>query len=94
MKLNAKQKELLKLIIKGKGQAKTKMIPKGKYENNLENIVKLYLKGLLIFQKKYDIDIVGPVNEDRVKYQWYILMIDKKKTIEDLKTIVKEGKID
>jgi hypothetical protein len=94
MKLNSKQKELIKLIIKGKGQAKTQMIPKGKYEKNLENIVTLYLKGVLIFQKKYDIDLVGPANEDKVKYQWYILMMDKKKTLNDLKIMVKEGKID
>ena len=28
MKLNAKQKELLKLLVKGKGQFKTPIIPK------------------------------------------------------------------
>jgi|TARA_B110000438_G_scaffold76262_1_gene76403 hypothetical protein len=94
MKLNYKQKEILKLLIKNKGQTRTQMMPKGKYEKRLDDIVKLYLKGLLNFQKKYDIDIVGPINEDKVKFYWYELMIDKKKTIKDLKTIVKEGRIE
>ena len=94
MKLNYKQKEILKLLIKNKGQTRTQMIPKDKYENRLDDIVKLYLKGLWIFQKKYDIDSVGPANEDKVRFHWYELMIDKKKTIKDLKTIVKEGRIE
>ena len=52
MKLNYKQKEILKLLIKNKGQTRTQMMPKGKYEKRLDDIVKLYLKGLLNFQKK------------------------------------------
>ena len=49
MKLNAKQKELLKLLVKGKGRFKTPIIPKDHSEKNLDDIVKLYLKGLLSF---------------------------------------------
>ena len=60
MKLNAKQKEILNLLVKNKGQFKTPTIPKDHSEKNLDNIVSLYLKGLLTFQRKYDIDIVGP----------------------------------
>ena len=47
MKLNAKQKELLKLLVKGKGQFQTPVIPKENSEKNLNDIVSLYLKGLL-----------------------------------------------
>ena len=51
MKLNAKQKELLKLLVKNKGQYKTPTIPKEQHEKNLNDIVTLYLKGLLTFQR-------------------------------------------
>ena len=91
MKLNAKQKELLKLLVKGKGQFKTPVIPKENSEKNLENIVKLYLKGLLTFQKKHDIDLVGPSNEHMVRFKWYIVTMDKKKTIKDIKGVIKVG---
>jgi len=91
MKLNAKQKELLKLLVKGKGQFKTPTIPKENSEKNLNDIVSLYLKGLLTFQKKYDIDLVGPSNEHMVRFKWYIVTIDKKKTLKDIKSVIKEG---
>ena len=51
MKLNVKQKELLKELVKGKGQFKTPTIPKDHSEKNLDNIVQLYLKGLLSFER-------------------------------------------
>jgi hypothetical protein len=93
MKLNAKQKELLNLLVKGKGQFKTPTIPKDQNEKNLDNIVSLYLKGLLTFQRKYDIEYVGPSNEHMVRFKWYVLTIDKKKTIKDIKNVIKEGKV-
>ena len=74
MKLNAKQKELLKLLVKGKGRFKTPIIPKDHSEKNLDDIVKLYLKGLLSFERKFDIDIVGPSNEHMIRYKWYIIL--------------------
>ena len=43
MKLNAKQKELLKLLVKGKGQFKTPTIPKEHSEKNLDDIVSLLI---------------------------------------------------
>ena len=52
MKLNAKQKDLLKLLVKGKGKFQTPVIPKTSTEKNFDNIVKLYLKGLLTFRMK------------------------------------------
>jgi len=91
MKLNAKQKELLKELVKGKGQFKTPTIPKDHSEKNLENIVQLYLKGLLSFERKYDIEFVGPSNEHMVRFKWYIVTMDKKKTIKDIKSVIKEG---
>ena len=91
MKLNTKQKELLKLLVKGKGQFKTPTIPKEHSEKNLNDIVSLYLKGLLTFQRKYDIEYVGPSNEHMVRFKWYVLNIDKKKTIKDIKGVIKDG---
>ena len=91
MKLNAKQKELLKELVKGKGQFQTPVIPKENSEKNLNDIVSLYLKGLLTFQREYDIDWVGPSNEHMVRFKWYIVTMDKKKTLKDIKSVIKEG---
>ena len=93
MKLNIKQKELLKLLVKGKGKFQTPVIPKGNSEKNLDDIVSLYLKGLLTFQREYDVDWVGPSNEHKVRFKWYVITIDKKKTIKDIKNVMKEGKV-
>ena len=91
MKLNAKQKDLLKLLVKGKGQFQTPVIPKTSTEKNFDNIVQLYLKGLLSFERKYDIEYVGPSNEHMVRFKWYIVTMDKKKTIKDIKGVIKDG---
>ena len=93
MQLNTKQKEILKLLVKGKGQFKTPTVPKDHYEKNLDDIVKLYLKGLLTFQREYDIDLVGPSNQHMVRFKWYIVTIDKKKTLKDIRKVVKDGKL-
>ena len=93
MKLTIKQKELLKLLVKGKGQFKTPIMPKENSEKNLDNIVKLYLKGLLTFERKFDIEMVGPSNEHMTRFKWYVLAIDKKKTIKDIRNVIKEGKV-
>ena len=93
MKLNAKQKEILKLLVKGKGQFKTPTVPKDHYEKNLDDIVKLYLKGLLTFQREYDIDLVGPSNQHMVRFKWYVVTMDKKKTLKDIRKVVKDSKL-
>ena len=93
MKLSAKQKEILSLLVKGKGQFKTPTIPKDHSENKLDDIVSLYLKGLLTFQREYDVDWVGPSNEHKVRFKWYVLTVDKKKTIKDIKNVIKEGAV-
>ena len=93
MKLNAKQKELLKLLVKGKGRFKTPIIPKDHSEKNLDDIVKLYLKGLLTFQRKFDIEMVGPSNEHMTRFKWYVINIDKSKTLKDIKSVIKAGQI-
>ena len=93
MKLNIKQKELLKELVKGKGQFKTPTIPKEQSEKNLDDIVSLYLKGLLTFQREYDIDLVGPSNQHMVRFKWYVLTIDKSKTLKDIRSVIKEGKV-
>ena len=91
MKLNAKQKDLLKLLVKGKGQFQTPVIPKENSEKNLDDIVSLYLKGLLTFQREYDIDWVGPSNGHMIRFKWYIVTMDKKKALKDIKSVIKEG---
>ena len=91
MKLSAKQKEILSLLVKGKGQFKTPTIPKEQSEKNLNDIVSLYLKGLLTFQREYDIDWVGPSNEHMIRFKWYVITMDKKKTIKDIKGVIKDG---
>ena len=93
MKLNKKQKELLKLLIKGKGQFQTPVIPKTSTEKNFNDIVQLYLKGLLSFRMKHEIDLVGPSNEHMVRFKWYVVDIDKSKTLKDNRKVVKDGKL-
>ena len=93
MKLNAKQKEILKLLVKGKGQFKTPTVPKDHYEKNLDDIVKLYLKGLLTFQREYVIPLIGPSNQHMVRFKWYVITMDKKKTLKDIRKVVKDGKL-
>jgi len=93
MKLSAKQKEILSLLVKGKGQFKTPTIPKEQSEKNLNDIVSLYLKGLLTFQREYDIDWVGPSNEHMIRFKWYVITMDKKKTIKDIRSVIKAGQI-
>ena len=93
MKLNAKQKDLLKLLVKGKGQFQTPVIPKTSTEKNFDNIVQLYLKGLLTFRMKNEIDLVGPSNEHMVRFKWYIVTMDKSQSLKDIRKVVKDGKL-
>ena len=93
MKLSAKQKEILSLLVKGKGQFKTPTIPKEQSEKNLNDIVSLYLKGLLTFQREYDIDLVGPSNVHMVRFKWYLITLDKSKTLKDIRSVIKAGQI-
>ena len=93
MKLNAKQKEILKLLVKGKGQFQTPVIPKTSTEKNFNDIVQLYLKGLLTFRMKHEIDLVGPSNEHMVRFKWYIVTMDKSQSLKDIRKVVKDGKL-
>ena len=93
MKLNAKHKDILKELIKGKGFFKTPTIPKDHTDKStiLDSLVSLYLKGLLTFQRQYDVPLIGPSNEHMVRYKWYDVMIDKKKSIKDIRKVLKDG---
>jgi len=93
MKLNIKQKKLLEELVKSKGAFKTPTIHKDDTEKGFDDIVKLYLKGLLTFQREYDIDLVGPSNEHMVRFKWYVVDIDKSKTLKDIKKVIKDGKL-
>ena len=93
MKLNAKQKKLLEELVKSKGAFKTPTISKDDSEKGFDDIVKLYLKGLLTFQREYDIDWVGPSNEHMIRFKWYVITMDKKKTIKDIRSVIKAGQI-
>tara|TARA_B100000900_G_C20248989_1_gene581157 strand:+ start:49 stop:339 length:291 start_codon:yes stop_codon:yes gene_type:complete len=94
-KLDKKSKEILQMLVKGKGYFKTPTVPKDHTDKTsvLDILVPLYLKGLLTFQRQYDVPLIGPANEHMVRFKWYDVMIDKKKTIKDLKKVLKDGKI-
>ena len=94
MKLLKKQKEILQEVVKGKGEFKTPTVPKEHSEPILEDLVKLYLQDLIVFNREYDIPIVGPHNEHKVRRKWYVVTINKKKTLKDLKNIIKAGKVE
>ena len=64
-----------------------------KMDKQIIAVMPLYLKGLLTFQRQYDIPLIGPSNEHMVRYKWYDVMIDKKKTIKDLRKVIKDGTI-
>ena len=59
----------------------------------VNDIVQLYLKGLLSFRMKHEIDLVGPSNEHMVRFKWYVVDIDKSKTLKDIRKVVKDGKL-
>ena len=95
MKLLKKHTDILTQLIKGKGFFSTQTVPYSHTDKKevLDLLVQLYLKGLLTFQRQYDVPLIGPSNEHKVRFKWYDVMIDKKKTISDLKQVVKHGKI-
>ena len=93
MKLLKTHKDILNELIKGKGYFKTPTVPKDHIDKKtiLETLVQLYLKGLLTFQREYDIDLVGPSNQHMVRFKWYVVTMDKKKTLKDIRKVLKEG---
>ena len=93
MKLLKKHKEILQMVVKGKGEFKTPTVPKDHSETILDDLVKLYLQDLIVFNREYDLPIIGPHNQHKVRYKWYVVTINKKKTLKDLKQVIKDGKI-
>ena len=93
MRLDKKSKDILQMLIKGKGYFKTPTVPKDHKDGTVNLLVPLYLKGLLTFQRQYDVPLIGPSNEPQVRFKWYDVMIDKKKTIKDIRKVLKDGKI-
>ena len=92
-KLLKKQKEILQEVVKGKGYLKTPTVPKDHSEKILDDLVNLYLKDLIVFNREYDVPSFGPSSEHKVRYKWYAVTINKKKTIKDLRKVIKDGKI-
>ena len=81
-------------MIKGKGYYKTPTVPKNHKEKGiLDDLVNLYLKDLIVFNREYDVPSFGPSSEHKVRYKWYAVTINKKKTIKDLRKVIKDGKI-
>lgn len=93
MKLLKKQKEILQEVVKGKGYWRTPTVPKNHSEVILDDLVKLYLQDLVVFNREYDIPSFGPSSEHKVRYKWYVVTMNKKKTLKDLKKVIKDGKI-
>jgi hypothetical protein len=94
MKLLKKHKEILQEVVKGKGEFKTPTIPKEHSEPILDDLVKLYLQDLIVFNREYDVPYIGPHNEHKVRRKWYVVNINKKRTLNDLKKIIKAGKVE
>src|SRR5210317_109089 len=94
MKLLKKHKEILQEVVKGKGQFKTPTVPKDHPETILDDLVKLYLQDLIVFNREYDVPYVGPSNEHKVRYKWYVVTINRKKTLNDIKKIIKAGEVE
>ena len=92
-KLDKKSKEILQMVVKGKGFFKTPTVPKDNTDGSVNLLVPLYLAGLITFQRQYDVPLIGPANEHKVRFKWYDVMIDKNKTIKDLKKVIKDCKI-
>ena len=93
MKLLKKHKDILQEVVKGKGYWKTATVPKNHSEKILDDLVELYLQNLIVFNREYDVPSFGPSSEHKVRYKWYIVTMNKKKTIKDLKKVIKGGKI-
>ena len=90
-KLDKKSKEILQMVIKGKGFFKTPTVPKDHTDGSVNLLVPLYLAGLITFQRQYDVPLIGPANEHKVRFKWYVITLDKKKTLKDIKKVLKEG---
>lgn len=91
MRLSKKQKELVQGLIKGKGYFKTPKVRKDKDDKLLDVMLPLYLKGVFIFQREYNVPFIGPVNEHKVTHKHYVLTSQwDKKT---LKTYLNKGDV-
>ena len=93
MKLLKKHKDILQEVVKGKGYWRTANVPKNHSDGILDDLVKLYLQDLIVFNREYDVPSFGPSSEHKVRYKWYVVTINKKKTLKDLKKVIKDGKI-
>jgi len=93
MKLLKKHKDILQEVVKGKGYWKTATVPKNHSEKILDDLVKLYLQDLIVFNREYDVPSFGPSSEHKVRYKWYVVTMNKKKTLKDLKKVIKDDKI-
>ena len=91
MQLNKTQKEVLKGVIKGKGYYKTPKVPKDENDKLLNDLLPLYFKDLLIFQREYNIPFIGPVNAHKVTHKHYVITMNKKVNLKLLKSIAKKG---
>ena len=93
MKLLKQHKDILNELIKGKGYFKTPTVPKDHTDKKgiMDLLVTLYLQGLLTFQRQYDVPLIGPSNEHKVRFKWYVITLDKKKTLKDIRKVLKEG---
>ena len=93
MKLLKTHKDILNELVKVKVYFKTPTVPKDHTDGTVNLLVPLYLKGLLTFQRQYDVPLIGPSNEHMVRFKWYDVMIDKKKTVKDIRKVLRDGKI-
>ena len=91
MQLNKTQKEIINGVIKGKGYYKTPKVPKNSNDKMLNHMLPLYMNDLIVFQREYNVPFIGPINAHKVTHKYYVITINKKVSLKQLKKVLKVG---
>jgi hypothetical protein len=91
MRFNKVQKEILKGLIKGKGYYKTPKVPKDTNDKMLNDMLPLYFSNLIVFQREYNVPFIGPINEHKVTHKHYVITMNRKVDLKQLKKVLKDG---
>jgi hypothetical protein len=89
MKLLKKHKDILQAVVKGKGIAKTKFIPREETIKEMDTVVELYMADILLFKSVSELEITGPKKQPR--YKALQLSLHPKMDLNTLKKIIKKG---
>jgi len=89
LKLKKQHRQLLEAIVRGKGIARTKLVPREKTEDLFNPIMDLYLAKVIQFSRKSEYEFEGPKKEPR--YKCWEIKPWPRVTINDLKKALKVG---